>query len=278
MANSTLIFETFLAPAWYKTYQYIIEYVERKIGVPSFLLNGETLDDFAAVDADAGFVNALSYAQLLQQKPCPIELIASPLLKGEDEQDTSRAVFTIVVHKGSNLKSINDLEGCVWAYHGSATYFEEQYSYEQGVPLITFKEKIETTSQGQALRLVLDGKADATAIDAQMLQLVLHNSPHMAAQLHVLGTNGYAEGPLVVIATHVEPTLKRKIQEALLTIHLDKFYAQILLESGIQRFVALTNEFYQHIPETQWEEPEIIQTDNRSQDACRKDLALLSRS
>ena len=66
--TSPIIFETFLAPAWYKMYQYMTEYVERTIGVPTFLLNGEALEDFADAYTDVGFLTPLAYIQLLNSE------------------------------------------------------------------------------------------------------------------------------------------------------------------------------------------------------------------
>lgn len=78
MSKPTLIFATFLAPVLYKTWLYITEYVERYVGIPTFLLPGEHLEDFAAGYIDAGFISGLSYVHLSSQDPCPVELLATP--------------------------------------------------------------------------------------------------------------------------------------------------------------------------------------------------------
>ena len=105
-----------------------------------------------------------------------------------------------------------------------------------------FKETIEATSQAQALRLVLDKKADATAIDTRLLSLALRNSPAMAEKLVVLGTYSYSAGPLIVVALHVDSILKQQLRDAFSTLYQNTFYALRLEEAGIERFITVSNQ------------------------------------
>jgi phosphonate transport system substrate-binding protein len=244
MTDQTLIFETFLAPAWYKTCLYITEYIERYVQIPTFLLHGEMLEDFAEAHADAGFLGTFSYIQLLNHSSCPVELIASAVSQETSSLDQPPTFFNVVVRKESLLTSLNDLSGCTWAYHVGTPHIEDHFLYQHGIPAIDFKERLETTSQAQSLRLLLEGRVEATAIDTRMLALALHNSPRMAAQLRVLGTYSTAPGPLVVVASHLPALLKQQIQEALLTMHLHPFYAQQLQQGSIEHFIPITNIHY----------------------------------
>src|SRR6185437_12900756 len=229
MTDATIIFETFLAPTRYKSYLYITEYVERYANVPTFLLNGEALEDFGAGYADAGFISTTSFIQLLGQKPCPVELIAAPLMQDAEMPPT---FFDIVVHKESSYMTTGDLHGCIWASYVQKTHVEDYAMDGPVIPAIDCTDTIEATSQAQLLRLLLNGKAHAAAVDARIMDIVQHNSPRIAAQLRILGTYCVSAGPLVAIASHVNPVLKQKIQEAFLTMHLHPFYAQRLHEEA----------------------------------------------
>ena len=240
MTGETTIFETFLAPGWYKTCLYIVEHVEQCIGSPTFLLNGETLDDFTVAYADAGFVSPLAYMQLLGQQPCPVELVATPVFQsGEDQEPT---FFDVVVRKESALIAMSDLTGCVLAMPVRTSHVEDHFLQWHGMPTVDFRKIIEAPTQAQALRMVLDGKADATAVDSRMLDIVLHNCPSMTTQLRILGTSNPSSGPLVVVATHVNSQLKRKIQQSFLTIHHKPYFEQYMREKRIERFVPVTNQ------------------------------------
>ena len=59
MKHQPLIFATFLSPVLYKTCLYITKYLEQLTGIPTFLLPGEDLEDFAAGAIDAGFISGL---------------------------------------------------------------------------------------------------------------------------------------------------------------------------------------------------------------------------
>jgi len=244
---STVIFATFLPSAWYKIALSLTEFAERALGVPTILLHGSMLEDFASEDADAGFMDVFSYLQLLKQDPCPIELIATSVARNGCVHDIFSPFFDIVVHAESPLTSPDELEGCVWADHKGVPCIEEHFLYKQALPALSFDKTIDTSSQAQALRYVLDGKADATAIDSRLLDLVLHNSPHMAARLRILATSCYSTCPLLVAATHLSAPLKHKLQEAFLSVHREPLFTQWMYEGSIERFIPATNAHYQDV-------------------------------
>jgi len=56
MGDFTLRFATFLAPNMLPVYQYIAGYVGEKLGCHAELAVGTTFDEFAAGQADIGFI------------------------------------------------------------------------------------------------------------------------------------------------------------------------------------------------------------------------------
>jgi phosphonate transport system substrate-binding protein len=246
MNETTIIFETFLMPTTYKTYQYITEYLEHLLHIPTILLNGEGLDDFAEGHADVGVISAQNYFQLQNRYPSSVELVATPLPLGKHEQEVIPTFFALIVRKDSSLRSLNDLEQASWAAPMRGVSIEDQEQDEHGCLLPThFSNRVETTSQAQALRYVLDGKVDVCFIEERLLELVLHNSPCIAGQVRVIGTYSDATSPLLVLAAHLEPVLKRRIQEALLSIHQNGFFAQRLREGQIERFLSISSAYFE---------------------------------
>jgi phosphonate transport system substrate-binding protein len=242
--DTTLIFSLFLTSAWHEMAQAMTEYTERCLGIPSLLLHGCILDDFASANVDAGFLDALSYLHLLRQHPCPIELIATSLLQHEEEHDLSSTFFDIVVRQDSALKSPGDIEGCTWAYHRELSHVEDYLVYEQATSPLKIGRAIEVSSQAKALRYVLDGKAEAAVIDSRLFDLVLSNSPGMADRLRILDTYSYALSPLVVVAAGLPATLKQKLRKVFLTVHQHTLFAQRLSGGPIERFVPAANAHY----------------------------------
>src|SRR5689334_24788976 len=76
-------FATFLAPNMRPVYEFIVRYVGEKLNRPTTLIAGSSFDQFAAGEADAGFICGLPYIQLRDQHEPSIELLAAPVLSGE---------------------------------------------------------------------------------------------------------------------------------------------------------------------------------------------------
>lgn len=239
MQSPTLIFETFLDPSYFKPYQYIVEYIERCVRVPTLLLNGEALEDFATASADIGIVSAPHFLQLLSQPSRPVEAIVAPLLPGASELDLS--FFDIVVHHDSPYHSVEELYRCVWACHARAMRSANRPLKRTDIPTISIREVKETTTQAQALRLILKREVDATSIDSLLFNLVIHNSPNMAARMRSLGCYSLSTSPIVVIANHVSAQLKAQVQEALLCAHNHADLSPHLRDAQVECFLPLTN-------------------------------------
>jgi hypothetical protein len=237
MVASTLIFETFLQPALFKAYQHIVEYIEYHVQVPTFLLNGESLDDFACAYADVGFVSPLSAFWLSYQKPAPVELLATGIRGGMDDDSAYPVFWNIVTRQELAIQTVDDLDGCTWAYVGVGPSSEEDVLDTcEHLPLAV-GEAIDVPSSARAIHLLLEKKVDAIAIDTRMVNLAFLNSSRMATRLRVLGTYSVARGPLVIAATHLAPVLRKKIQQILLEVHTGSFMTHYLREIAIERFV-----------------------------------------
>jgi len=254
MKHQPLIFATFLSPVLYKTCLYIIEYLEQLTGIPTFLLPGEDLDDFAAGAIDAGFISGLAYIHLTNQQPVPIELAAVPVLEIQKThyQHTPLALSDIVVRKSSSYTTVDDLQGCVWACtlkgdRENPSYADSQLAYEAFFEQMPFKERIMTCSHLQSLRLLLDGTVDAAIIHSSLLDEIFEQSAKMNAQLRLVGSFNSRTVPPVVISTHVDAQMRQHIAEALLSMHQHSFYGQRLHESSIERFLPATELHYEPI-------------------------------
>jgi len=254
--DDTLLFATYLASADYKMYQYVTDYVEQFTGIPSFLLNGEALDDFSLGYIDAGFIAASDYAYLAAQIPNPVERIASPVLletSPSHEGLIGDNSIKIIVRRESPCREVADLQEGIFSYcfrshrtTGDAPIYQ---SLEQilltcnACPFgISIKNAVETCSYMHALRLVLDGEADAAVIEAGVLDLVLRNSASLARGLRELGVYNVSKASDVVVSTRLHPRVKQALREAFCTIHQQSSLAQRLLEGSIERFLVIESE------------------------------------
>jgi phosphonate transport system substrate-binding protein len=251
MIVNTLRFATYLAPNIYETYDFIARYAGEKIGRPAKLTVEQSFNAFACGQVDVGFLCGLPYTQLADSPDHSIELLAAPVLHGARYQQRPIYFSDVVVPKDSPYTSFEGLRGCAWAYNQRASHsgwnvvscnlWKRQKTFDY------FGVLVESGSHLRSLSLVLDGVADAAAIDSQVLDVFCLQQPEQAAALRVIETFGPSPIPPVVIASMVDSDLKRRIQEILLTLHEDPIAVSALSKGAIERFVRVCDEDYDPI-------------------------------
>lgn len=113
--------------------------------------------------------------------------------------------------------------------------FEDAFQYKNGT---------ETGSHLQSLRAVLNGEADAAALDSHVLDVLCQQQPELSARLRVIEMLGPSPMPPLIIAQSLNPTLKQRIRATLLTMHRDPQAARELNKGQIKRFASVTDEDY----------------------------------
>jgi phosphonate transport system substrate-binding protein len=251
VAFPTLRFANFLSPLLQKTYEYIADYVGTYVGHPTKLKVGQSFQEFSAGQVDVGFVCGLMYVCMADWLDGCVELLAAPVLCGERYQKRPIYFSDVVVHRDSPYTSFGDLRGCVWAYNESVSHSGYNLVYysllERGERLPFFGKMIKSGSHLNSLRMVIDERADAAAIDSHVLDVLLQRDPRIAAQIRVIDVLGPSTIPPVVVAKKVDAELKRQLQEALITMHHDNYAVSQLHKGSIERFVPVTSEHYQDI-------------------------------
>jgi phosphonate transport system substrate-binding protein len=246
-----LRFATFLAPQLYHIYEHIARYVGEKVGYPADLTVGRAFEDFEAGRVDVGFICGLPYVRLADGPANTVELLAAPVLEGERYRQKPVYFSDVIVRSDSPYTSFDDLGGCTWAYNepGSHSGYNLVCSslLERGKTLHFFGTRVKTGSHSCSLQLVLEGRADATAIDSHVLDVMLSRDKGLALQLRVVAMLGPSSIPPVVVARSVDPDLKCRMREALLTIHDDPDMARVLHEGRIDHFVAVMDADYNDI-------------------------------
>lgn len=247
----TIRFASYLAPNLYETYRYIAHYVGEKVGWPTTLTVGHSFSEFAEGQVDVAFICGLPYANMAEAPSCPIELLAAPVLRGERYQHRPIYFSDVVVRGESPYTSFEDLRGCRWAYNQQESHSGwNMVCYrllERGQTLDYFGELIETGSHQRSIAQVLAGQADATAVDSQVLDVLLASDSRAAAELRILDMLGPSSIPPVVIARTVDADLKRAILKVLLSMHDDPLAVLALGAGAIERFAQVSDEDYQDI-------------------------------
>lgn len=251
--TTTIRFATFLSPIMYATYEHIARSVGEKVGLPTSLRVGQSFEEFAEGLIDVAFICGLPYVRMTSSNTCPIELLAAPILMGKRYRDRPIYFSDVIVRSDSPYTSFDDLGGCVWAYN-------ERVSHS-GCNLVCysllvrnkspdyFGKTVKSGSHLRSLEMVLEGEADAAAIDSHLSDILRSRDELLAARLRVVDVLGPSSIPPVVVSKRLDNELKCKLQDALITMHLDDCGARQLREGLIERLVAVRDEDYGNIRE-----------------------------
>ncbi len=244
-----LRFATFLSPVLYDTYAHITQYIGERLGVPTTLHVGQSLDEFATGEADIGFLCGLLYARMPQ--PRPVELLAAPVVMGERYHGKPLYYSDVIVRRDSPFTSFDALQGTHWAFNEEAShsgYNIVSYSLlTRGKAFDHFGSMLKTGSHFASLQAVLIGKAAAAAIDSHVLDAWFQQKPELAQQLRVVEMLGPSTIPPIVASTRVNTQTRCQIQEILCTMHKDVDGASGLRAGLIERLVPVKDGHYDDI-------------------------------
>jgi ABC-type phosphate/phosphonate transport system substrate-binding protein len=250
---SNIRFATFLSPIMYEIYTYIARYVGERMGHPTTLRVGQSFDEFAENQVDVAFICGLPYVRISSQDASLVELLAAPVLMGERYLHKPVYFSDVIVRSDSPYTSFDDLGGCIWAYNERVSHSGCNlvcYSLlERGKAPDYFGKTEKSGSHMRSLEMVLEGEADATAIDSHLSDILRSRDEVLARRLRVVDVLGPSSIPPVVVSRRLDNELKCRLREALITMHLDNCGAEELRKGLIERFVTVEDEDYRNIRE-----------------------------
>lgn len=248
-----LRFATFLAPSVFPVYSYICEYLQRRLGIEVELQVGQSWAQFERGEIDAGFICGLPYVDLTRQRPAPVELLAAPILLGERYDGRPMYYSDVIVHRDSPHTSFAGLRGCTWSYNdpdSHSGYGITRYKLVQmGETRGFFGRVVEAGFHQESIRLVREGKVDASAIDSQVLELAFRDEPQLRSELKIIDTLGPSTIQPVVAARHLPGSLKADISDALTRMAEDPQARDRLAAGLFERFAPVTDDTYDDIRE-----------------------------
>lgn len=244
-------FASFLAPNMFGVYRFVAEYVGDKLGRRAELRVGRSFEEFAAGEADVGFLCGLPYVELSRLPRPPVELLAAPVLRGERYAGRPIYFSDVIVRTDSSFRSFSELRGCVWAYNDLDSHSGYNVTRHRLVSMGEtrgfFGRVVEAGSHQRAIRMVCSGEIDAAAIDSLVLDVELRDHPALREQLKVIDTLGPAGIQPVVAAARLPERLKTGVRDVLLAMGDDPAARARLAPSFVERFVAVTDEDYEDV-------------------------------
>lgn len=228
-------------------YEPLANYLGGKIGVRITLKilprYGNIIDNFNQSGMDGAFFGSFTYA--LAHAKLGVEVLARPL--GMDNTSTYHGY--IFVRKIGGIKNIHDMKGKRFAFVDKATYagylLPMRYFQENGVVWKKYlKEGYFTGTHEDAIYDVLNQKADAGAAKNTVFNRIAAADPRIRKELVILEKSPDVPENGLALRKDIDETLRGRIKEALLNMHLDPEGKKVLEHFGAQRFIETTNRDY----------------------------------
>ena len=242
---------SFLAPNMLPVYQHIMSSISEKLGCEIQL---EAALDYGELHrADLAFVCGLPYVYYTEPRlsPALLEALVAPVLQGPRFENRPIYYSDVIVHRDSPYQQFTDLQGCRWAYNeilSQSGYGVTRYRLAQlGETDGFFAELIDAGYHQEAIRMVVDGRADASAIDTQVLAVELRDYPELARQLRTIDSLGPSSIQPLVAAAHVPEEFRQAVRQICGEMHQDPASRDILAQGFIERLEPVTDADYDDI-------------------------------
>lgn len=229
-----------------KSYSALYGYMAREVGRSVEVVQRHTYAETNELVQSGGVEVALvcSYAYVLGQRDFGMEAIAVPVVKGHPEYYSY-----IIVRSDSGIATFDDLRGRTFAFTDpistTGRLYPEGLLLDRGLtPDRFFRQTTFTYSHDNSIKAVDEGLVDGAAVDSLVYELTVKQDPQLGRRLVVIGRSEAYGAPPIVVNPKLQPELKQKLKQTLLTLHETPEGRRILAELDIERFVAPDDRWY----------------------------------
>lgn len=180
-----------------------------------------------------------------------IEACVAPVMAAARYAGAPVYYSDIMVRHDSPHRSFADLRGAAWAYNEPDSHsgynVVRHHLAQLGETRGYFGSAVESGAHQTSLRLIAEGRIDASAIDSTVLEAELRREPALRNTLRSIGTLGPSPMPPWVMHRSLAPQLRASIRSAMLTMHDHAEGRHILAQWGISHFVTVSDADYDSI-------------------------------
>ena len=238
-----LRFGTFLAPNMLRVYQAIADAVGEALGMSTELIVETDYENCQKDVNDVCFVCSLPYVMFERQGISPAEPIAAPVLQGERYGGKPVYYSDVIVHRDSDAHSFLDLRGKSWSFneplsqsgYGITRYHLVSIGETGGF----FSEVVDAGFHEESIRMVADGRVDASAIDSQVLAIEMRNHPEVASNLKVIESLGPSTIQPVAVSRRFDRAFRDAVTDVLVAFHNTERGREILDLGLVEKWVPI---------------------------------------
>ena len=232
-------------------YKKFLDYIGDRLGKKVKFIDKESYavinDMLEAGNVDVAFVCGGPYVD--GHKKFGMELLVAPKAYGETVYYSY-----IIVHKGSSIKSFENLRGKKFAFTDplsnsgklAPTYMLAKM---QESPKTFFGSSEFTYAHDKSIQAVAEGVVDGAAVDSLIWEYVNRISPEHASKTTIVRKSDPYGIPPVVVRPDMDPSIKKELKEIFLKVHEDKEGREILKGMMVDKFVVIDDSHYDSIRE-----------------------------
>jgi phosphonate transport system substrate-binding protein len=238
-----LRFGTFLAPNMLRVYQAIADAAGEALGMSTELIVETDYENCQKDVNDVCFVCSLPYVTFERQGISPAEPIAAPVLQGARYGGKPVYYSDVIVHRDSDAQSFIDLRGRSWSFneplsqsgYGITRYHLVSIGETGGF----FSKVVDAGFHEESIRMVADGRVDASAIDSQVLAIEMRDHPEVARNLKVIESLGPSTIQPVAVSKRFERAFRDAVADVLIGFYTTERGREILDLGLVEKWVPI---------------------------------------
>lgn len=232
-----------------KYYQELIDYIGERIGRPVQMIHRRTYGEMDALlekgDVKVAFICSAPYVK--DRDAFGVELLVAPVVNGKPVYHSY-----IIVHKDSTVRSFAELRGKTFAFTDPGSNSGRLYPAYLLKGLGKTPERFFMGSQfsfshNKSIELVAKKVVDGAAVDSLVYEYMVRKGSPYVKQTKVIKRSPPFGIPPVVVTKDIDPSMRRKIEQALLTMHETEKGKSIIAAMMIDGFVRIGDEAYETI-------------------------------
>lgn len=243
-----LRFATFLSPNVKPLYVAAVHRMAKESNTSIELVPGKSYEDFFSGKFEGAFVCGLPYILMTRMPEPPMELIGAPVLSGDRYQDRPIYFSDVIVKADSPFQTFEDLRGASWAFNERLSHsgygVVRSHLVSLGETDGYFSKVVEAGFHLRSISLVAQGRVDASAIDSQVLGIELKRDPSLRQKIRIIDSIGPSTIQPVVLRSDVPEDLKRRLRDALWSLHSDEAIGGVLKDAHVKRFEQVDDSTY----------------------------------
>ena len=231
-------------------YEPLARYLSKKIDLTIHLTvlprYGNIIDSFTSTGMDGAFFGSFTYA--LAHSRVGAEVLARPV----DLKGSSMYHGLIFVRKDSRIKSVDQMKGKRFAFVDKGTtagyLLPLAYFKKHGKDYRTFlKESYFAGTHEDGILDVLNRKAEIGAAKNTVYERLAASDDRVNKELVILERSPEVPENGLAVRKGLDGSLKKKLREALLTMHEDPEGATILAAFGARKFIETNDADYRPV-------------------------------